>query len=158
MCHGASDSRINVDASRCVASQNARIAHPYDRQRAREAVNIYLDVEAPLEQRAQDAFELVNDILSEVVGEYWWAESTKHKRIEDGKAARMGTIAAKSVVRIAHLACGLPIVDVGFGYGQVIWQLQMIGANVSGGMEIQSAYADIALDVQARCALDSLMM
>ena len=61
-------------------------------------------------------------------------------------------------MRIAHLACGLPIVDVGFGYGQVIWQLQMIGANVSGGMEMESTYADIALEVQARCALDNLMM
>ena len=98
-------------------------------------------------------------MLTDAVGQNWWRISKK--TVADETAARMGTIAAPTVVRIAQLAGQLPIIDIGFGYGQVVWQLQMIGANVIGGMEMESTYVDVAINMQrtifsalaARCAV-----
>ena len=134
------------------APVNYRGIAPVYRRFARAAVKIYLNVHAPIEQRAEGAFKLVDDMLTIMVGDNWWARSKK--RVSDEKAARMGTIEAAAIVRIAHLAGELPIVDVGFGYGQVIWQLKMIGANVIGGMEMESTYNTIAINSQpifSRC-------
>ena len=136
---------------------NYRDILPKNRRNARAAVEIF-DGGAPIEQRAVDAFKLVNNALTDVVGQDWWCISKK--TVADETAARMGTIAPSTVARIAQLAGRLPIVDVGFGYGQVIWQLQMIGANVIGGVEMEPTYVDVAINMQrtvfsalaARCA------
>ena len=136
---------------------NYRAIAPKDRARSRRAVTISSKAsEVALEDSAVNAFKLVDELLTERVGESWWAESTKAKEGKKKKVSgvhsteRMGTIGPSGIMRIVAISDGLPVVDVGFGYGQVVWQLLMIGANVIGGMEMEPDYVDIALSMHAQ--------
>ena len=118
---------------------------PANRGRVRTALAI-ASSNAKLELRALEAFNLIDKILTDKVGFAWECVSTNDT--SGAKSTkRMGTVCHIAVSRIVCIAGGMPIVDVGFGYGQVLFQLQMLGANVCGGMEMANEYTPIANEV-----------
>ena len=95
--------------------------------------------------------EIVNvndDLLTQSVGEGWEYRSVRSSGTRSTE--RMGTVCSTAIGRIGDLAASaqLPIVDVGFGYGQVLWQLFMAGCDVIGGMESAREYVAIAREIK----------
>ena len=100
---------------------------PANRGRVRTALAI-ASSDAKLELRALRAFNLIDKILTDKVGFAW--ESVSKTDTSGAKSAeRMGTVCHIAISRIVCIAGGLPIVDVGFGYGQVLFQLKMLVAS-----------------------------